>query len=407
MALFSRPEPGEVFTPTKLPLGKTQVYAHRSLPEREIRTILSDGNVPVVFGEYGVGKTTVVRKFIQDQGEANREVYIATVSNKTMSDVIKVALEKLNYSIDVSESLASTHSGKFGARLVANLNYEGTQTRSKSRSFVVQAPTDDKVAGILRDEKIVLVLDELHRADDDFRSELADLIKTTKGQTSDYPKIVLIGTTLESASLVNEDPGINRFVKEARVRPMTPAEAREVVSVGFDRLKMTLSPELLQRTIRTAAGAPSLLQSLCRDMARSCLDDNRVTVETKDYKEAVQRYLRENGLRLAQYYTGAIEHTGQRRYRKQILIAMSHIDSEYVELEQIRAKIQERTGLRTDQTALSGPLRVLKEGKGALLRDVQKRDGDRLYNVSAFVDPMMKSFIRFHNEAEEQGLVEE
>lgn len=343
---------------------------------------------------------------MQDQGEADREVYIATVSGKTLSDVVRVALESLNYSVDVSESTSATHAGKFGAKLVANLNYEGTQTKTQTKSFVVQTPTDDKVAAILRDEKIVLVIDELHRADDDFRAELADLIKTTKGQTSNYPKIVLIGTTLESSSLVKNDKGIDRFVKEVPVSPMTAEEATELVTVGFDRLRVGISPQLLDRTVRTAAGAPSLLQSLCRDMARSALKDSRTSVDMGDYETAVRRYLQENGLRLASEYTGAIEHTGQRRYRKQILIAMSHIDAEFIELEEIRSNIEDRTGLRTEQTALSGPLRALKEGEGALLRDVQKRDGDRLYNVSAFVDPMMKSFIRFHNEIEEQGLLE-
>nr|WP_246247301.1 AAA family ATPase [Cellulomonas septica] len=387
-----------------MPLNEGNAYAAREEAEADIRRFLGRDQVPVVFGEYGVGKTTVVRKVLQELGEEPRMVYLPTASGKRISDVFKMSLESLGYTVEVEESSTKSRGATAGAKLIFEGQFEEASEVTKVRRLVVDSPTDSKVAAVLRDAKMTLVIDELHRASEDFRTEIADLIKTTHGQDSNFPQIILIGTTLDSAALVSADRGIDRFIKELRISPMTDEEARALITSGFDTLRMSLGEEILTRIVRTSAGAPSLIQSLCLDIAESCLAAGRSTVLADDYEAAVAAYLKENGHRLAEVYTRAIEHTGPRKYRKQILISMSLIDDEFFELETIRAHIEERTGLPVQQTALSGPLRELKTGSESILQDVSKRDGDRVYNLSAFRDPMMKSFIRFMNEVEAQGL---
>lgn len=407
MRLFDgkAPEPTAVFTPTKLPLAATNAYARREAAEGKLRRYLKRDQVPVVFGEYGVGKTTVVRRTLEEDADDGVLVYIATASGKSMSDIFRIALEELGFSVEVERSTSTGKHAEFGAKLVMEGSMGESSEESVLTRLVVDSPTDSKIASVLRDRKVTLVIDELHRATAELKSDIADLIKTTHGQESNYPQIVLIGTTLDSAELVKIDPGIDRFVKELPVSPMNEKEANSLITTGFDTLKMQIPAGLVKLIVETAAGAPSLIQSLCLEMAESALDrsDDRVTED--DYRAAVRIYLSEHGHRLVDAYNQAIEHTGPKRYKKQILIAMAEIDDEFFELEAVRARIEKRLGEPVNQTALSGPLRALKEGDEPILQDVTRRDGARVHNQSAFRDPMMKSFIRFMQELEKQGLV--
>jgi hypothetical protein len=407
LTMFGRaaPEPSEVFTPTQLPLSEHNAYVHRTEAEEKIRRFLSRGQVPLIYGEYGVGKTTVVRKSLRDGGYEDGLVYIPSAAGMTIADVFRVALEHIGATVRASEVTTNSTTGRAGASLVVDLGGEASKSKQTTDVFVVQSPTDNRVLGLLAEYELTIAIDELHRASKEFRQGLVDLIKATHGQEQRWPQLVVIGTSTEATTLVRIDPGIDRFVKEHRLPTMTPDEARRLVETGFDTLRLAIPEELVLTVIRTAAGAPSLLQSICLDMAEATVAAGASSVPEDAYRKAVRTYLDENTSRLNETYTKAIEHTGPKRYRKQILIAMAQLDADYPELEQIREKIEESLGEAVEQTALSGPLRTLKTGSDSVLADITRREGARVHNVSTFRDPMMKSFVRFYTELERQGLV--
>lgn len=401
---FRIPEPHEVFTPTQFPLGKENAYAHRGVIEESFKKYLHRGQVPLIFGEYAVGKSTVAQKSIDDMGLASNMIYMPTTAGKTVNDLLISIVEFLGITqTEVTES--RTTEGGAGVEFVVKGEVNFTDETSSTHRYVVTSPTDGAVIRFMRDRQVVLVVDELHRAGEEFKLQLADLVKASQGQLSTWPKIVLIGTSSDAASLVKSDPGIDRFVKELRVSPMTDEESRALVTDGFTKLSMRIDESLLGLLVKTAAGAPSLLQSLCLEMAEGCLRREDRVVDFDDYRSAIEAYLDENRQRLSHSYAKVIEHTGPRRYRKQILVAMAHLDTEYPELEDIRIEIEKRIGESVSQTALSGPLRQLKTGSDSVLTDVIKNEGERVHNLSTFRDPMMKSFIRFISEVESQGLL--
>ncbi len=95
-------------------------------------------------------------------------------------------------------------------------------------------------------------------------------------------------------------------------------------------------------------------------------------------------------------YKIAIETTGEKRYRKQILHAMAHIEDDYVTMDQLVALVSLQLGSDIPSTALSGPLRDLKSSEcGNIITDINAPGGIlRAYNYSSFSDPAMKSVIR-------------
>ena len=409
MGLFSgRPQPHEVFTPGAPPLKEHNVYVSRDAAEKALNKYVQRHQVPVVWGEYGVGKTSLVKHFFQDAEKAGRLVYVASVAGLTLPEVFRAVLEHLNYSVEVSSSTADTIGVDGGFDLkVVKATAKGDNTDTRNRQLVVTSPTDVGMNNLMREQGLTVVLDEMHKAGDDLRAALVDWIKATRADPGKF-NLVLVGTSTDAGRLVALDQGIDRYVKEMAVDLMTDDEARYIVDEGFRRLGLKVESELRERLVRSAAGAPTIVQALCLDAAESAVErsDGKDVLEA-DVKFAVSTYLKENTGRLYDHYFRAIETTGQRRYRKQILRAVAVTPMDYATMDDIRTGVSESLSEDIPAQSLSGPLRDLRKAEfGSILKDVDRDvSGQRIRNLTAFTDPMMKSFVRFMNNLDQTGLM--
>ncbi|WP_166804938.1 ATP-binding protein [Cryobacterium sp. Sr8] len=362
--------------------------------------------MPVVFGEFGVGKTTLVLRYFQDVKEDGRLVFISSAEALTMARVFEVCLDHLNYSVEVESSSAQSVDANAGVNFgFVKAEAGGTLTDERRRRLVISSPTDTAVISVLSEAKLVLVIDEMHRATDSFRTELVNFIKATRAGAEGF-NLVLIGTSLDAKLLVASDEGINRYIQETRVSVMTADEARTIVDQGFEKLKLRIADELADRLVRASVGAPTIVQELCLDSAESALEESRDEVLESDISKAVSRYLDQHEARMSSRYYSAIETQGQKRYRKRILHAMATLESDYATMEDIRDAVSVALGESVPSTALSGPLRDLKEEDyGRILQGVDRViSGEVIQNLSTFTDPMMKSFVRFMGNLDTTGL---
>lgn len=402
-----RPAPHEVFTPGSPPLEEYNVYVSREAAEQALGKYVQRNQVPIVWGEYGVGKTSLVKHFFRPQADKGTLVYIASVAGLTLPDVFRTILEHLDYSVQVETTTTDTIEAQGGFDLkVLKANARGASTDSRTSQIVVTSPTDTGMNNLIRLAGLTVVLDEMHKASPELRTALVDWIKATRAEAGGF-QLVLVGTSTDAGRLVALDYGIDRYVKEMPVDLMSEPEARYIVEEGFRRLDLSIEPELRDRLVISAAGAPTIIQALCLDAAESAIDAGRADVTESDLKTAVSAYLKENGGRLADHYYRAIETTGPRRFRKQVLKAVAAVPTDYATMEDIRTGVSQSLGEDTPSSSLSGPLRTLKtEEYGQILKDVDREvSGARIHNLTAFTDPMMKSFVRFMNNLDQTKLM--
>ncbi len=407
-SLSGYPETHEVFTPGAPPLEEHNVYVNRDAAEAALRKYVQRHQIPVVWGEYGVGKTSLVKRFFQDVRKDGHLVYVASVSGLTLPDIFRVILEHLSYSVELSSVSTNTVGGEGGVDFgIVKATAKGDITKSVHSELVVSSPTDVGMNNLMRDHGLTVVLDEMHKAGDQLRKSLVDWIKATRADPGGF-SLVLVGTSTDAGRLVALDQGIDRYVKEMAVDLMTDSEARYIVDEGFSRLGLRIDPRLRERLVRSAAGAPTIVQALCLDAAESAIErgHEREVLET-DVRFAVSAYLNENTGRLYDHYFRAIETTGQRRYRKQILRAVAITTTDYATMDDIRAGVSQSLHEDIPAQSLSGPLRDLKKAEfGSILKDVDREvSGQRIHNLTAFADPMMKSFVRFMNNLDQTGLM--
>lgn len=412
--------PNDVFTPGQIPIRPTNVYAARGEAEKLFRKALARGMIPVIYGEYGVGKTSMARHVAREAEAEGRLVNIESVADKSLQDIFSRCLEKLGYSVTTKriDGTVNTKSREQSGQVEATTGWAkavvaskrsqtATATQQTEEQFVVTTPTDSRIIEICDHAKVVLLLDELHRADAQFNSDLSKFLKSFGNASCKNFRIVLLGTSSDASRLVGSDPGIDRLLQEIHLKAMTEAESEYVVQKGMHDLSISTPAAVTDRLVRTCVGSPSILQYLALETAEAAFNRTPRTAQLLDVESALQAFVETKEARLNKAYVGAIESVGEFRYRKQVLRAMAECEDEYVTMEMIRTYVSMSVGKEISSTALSGPLRSLKEAQfGSVLSDVERPDGaGRLSNYTTFRDPALKAFIRLQVLREGEGAV--
>jgi len=183
------------------------------------------------------------------------------------------------------------------------------------------------------------------------------------------------------------------------LKSMIADESRLLLTQGFDKLRLTYSEGIIEKIISTSVGVPFVLQYIGLEMAEMAQRNNRSEISLIEFESAMKNYASNKAQRLVKTYKLAIETVGEKKYRKQILHAMSKIDDEYITMEQIASEVSRRMEDNIPSTTLSGPLRDLKSDQyGGVLTNISTAYGGRAHNYHAFKDPAMKSIIRMVDE---------
>lgn len=408
------PKPTDVFVPGKFPIETDNVYANRGVKQQRFTEALDAGHIPLVYGGYGVGKSSLALFCTKLWRQSGREVYIASVFQKSLINIFETILEKFGYSVEVERTSNDEREGSgelgfdFGggilgflkAKIAGKIARKQKKALGTRREILIRNPTDSKIVQLCEEKAIVLIIDEMHRAGQDLIRELSAFLKMYSNSQCKKFKIVILGSEHDPRKLVQSDPGIDRNLIEIDLGTITTDEAKNIIIPGFSKLQISISMDLINKICRSSAGAPFIVQFVCLEMANLAVVSGCNQVTEKMYDIAMKKYAEGKAKRQLGIYQRAIETTGQVRYRKQILHAMALIEDEYVTMESLRNKVSELVGQDIPSTALSGPLRALKSKDfGAILCDVDSLSGDgRAYNFTCFSDPAMKSTVRLVTE---------
>jgi hypothetical protein len=406
--------PRDVFVPGKFPIQQSNAYADRGSTQQDLQIALSRGFVPLVFGSYGVGKSSLAMRCAAAWQANSKLVYIPTVYRQSLRSILERILEHLGYEVTIQRV---THGGRKGkgetgfeaagsaltilkATLKGTISREWEHRREDHHELVVKSPSDASVVEICEEHGILLMIDELHRATAGFSRDLSAFLKAYANMSCDKSRICLIGTEDDASGLVIMDPGVDRVLQEIPVKPLTSAEAKSVILSGMSRLGIEAPGAIVDRVIRASVGSAFILQYLCLEMAERARGENARTLTENHFSNALETYVRRKAQRAIRAYKAAIETIGPKRFRKQILLAMAQSDDEYVTMDELVRRVSEQLGEPVPSSTLSGPLRELKEARyGRILKDVDDPMGiSRIYNYSAFSDPATKSVIRLLEE---------
>lgn len=234
----------------------------------------------VVYGERGIGKTSLVHVFADTAREARYLVIYGSCGTEARFDTMFRAFASkipMLYHRDVLPTAIDNDAnatfddllpaGEFGPREVSDLFADVVGTR------------------------VVLILDEYDRVlDPGFRRDVAELIKNLSDRAARV-QLVLTGVAQNLDELVGYAPSIRRNIVGLPMRPLTADEVRAVLALGEQAAEIVYSDEAIDMIGTMAGGSPYLVRLLGHRAGMAALEAHRSIVDGGHGRAAVERVL--------------------------------------------------------------------------------------------------------------------
>lgn len=250
-------KPQDVFTPG-WPIKSIDLFRGR-VPQirRLLDTIESPGRHPVLFGQRGVGKTSLVN-LLELFDEDTPFVRVTCDSSDTFEAIWRRALDR-TYVAYTEPTMG----------LVAA---EVEQAAPLSLQLNGHPVTPAAVAGLLEQvkQKTVVILDEFDQVVNESAKKLtADLIKHVSDNI-ELVTLVIVGVGGSITDLIGAHPSIERNLAQIEMPKMSAAEITEILTNGFDRLFLEVQQEVLTEAANLSDGFPNYAHLLGLSAARAC-----------------------------------------------------------------------------------------------------------------------------------------
>jgi Cdc6-like AAA superfamily ATPase len=276
-------EASRVFSPSA-PIDQEALFAGRSQHRATIiETIAQRGQHAVVYGERGLGKTSLVN-MLGPWLESLGQTVIAPRINCDASDTFASVWQKMFAEIQVSRQ-AKRVGFKIGDEEVVDVSTLADALPKKA------APDDVRriLAPLGYQALLVLIFDEFDRLiEPEIRQVFADTIKTLSDH-SVRVTVVLVGVAENLQQLIADHQSIERALVQIEIKRMTPVELEQIFSIGFDSLGMTIEPSTLQIMTTLSQGLPHYAHSLGLQSARFALDELMLAIKPVHVGRAIKK----------------------------------------------------------------------------------------------------------------------
>ncbi len=257
-----------------------------------VDTVQQRGRHAVVFGERGVGKTSITN-------------ILGLVLRGPRRDVIAV---KVN--ADPQDTF-----GSIWKKVFKRLNYE---TQRDGGAVVLRTIADDYV-GILSPDDVqlelsnfaanqipLIVLDEFDRISDKSVTQLmADTIKAL----SDYSvnaTIVIVGVAEDVTGLIKGHESIARSLIQVRMPRMSPDELAQIISSRYKKCGLGVDDEALWKMTFLARGIPYYAHLLGMHAARAAIKKRQASVDASCIEAALSASVAELDASIKDRYFAAV-----------------------------------------------------------------------------------------------------
>jgi Cdc6-like AAA superfamily ATPase len=375
-----RAEVTEAFSPGA-PVQERDLFSGRATQIALLEDAVNQrGRHAIVFGERGVGKTSLVNVLPLVMHRPNRELIYVRVNADPTDDFVslwKKVFKRMSY-------VASSIDGPIIKKLSEDF---GTELTPDDVQLVLSEFSSNHVP--------IIVLDEFDRLKDKTTNQLvADTIKAL----SDYSvnaTVVVVGVAEDVSTLIEGHESITRSLIQIRMPRMSTEELKQVVLTRYSRCGIQTDADAVWKIIFLSRGLPYYTHLLAMHSARYAIDHRKVVVTHDDVDKALEDALTELDQSIKEKYVLAVrsQRTEDTLYAP-VLLACAFAATDELG--------------RFQQAAVAAPLNKIVPGKGyqastfALHMNafcepdrgcVLQRFGSARNYRYRFADPMMQPYV--------------
>jgi Cdc6-like AAA superfamily ATPase len=277
----------EAFRPSA-PIDRRSLFAGRTAQLGELFAAVDQpGQHAVVFGERGVGKTSLTVVAAETLAAAQVLASRTTCDRSdSFGSVWRKSLDGIQFTVSkpgVGFSAQPTQATVSGSQVL------GSEETPHAVMRGLQALAGGRRTAIFIDE-----FDRL--ADEDDRLLFADTIKALSDQLPNAT-IVLIGVADDVEQLVAEHQSIERALVQIHMPRMSIDELSEIIVNGLTGARVRIDADALATLTQAAEGLPHYAHLFGQLAGRIALEDLRTTVRVADAEEAVSETLERRPIR--------------------------------------------------------------------------------------------------------------
>ena len=389
---------GQVFTPGS-PISERELFSGRIDQVRKIvDTITQRGYHVILYGERGVGKTSlsnVLSSFLQSAGD-------------------HFHLPKIN--CDASDTFTSLWKKQFQDLILTEVRPgAGFQSEDiKTNKSILEGLPDKLNPDIIRrtlsslSHNIILVpiFDEFDRIQNkNLPSLMADTIKGLSDYSVDAT-IILIGVAESVDDLISEHQSIERVFVQIPLQRMSNKEVKEIIDNGLQKLEMQIETSTSRSIVSLSQGLPYVTHLLSLHTTRAALQRKSAKIQAQDLQIGIVKSLENWQQSVKTTYYVATKSQQPGNIFREVLLACAFANNDefgYFPAANVRDPL--RIIIPGKTYDIPNFARHLKQFSGPERGDLLNRTGSKRRLRFRFNNPLMRPYIIMRGI--EDGIIEQ
>jgi Cdc6-like AAA superfamily ATPase len=376
----------QLFSPAA-PINEADLFAGRSEQIKRLIEALSErGRHAVLYGERGVGKTSLASTFhMIVQRSINRQI---------------LPIRKPSGPTDTFSSLWRRVFDDLQIRAIV----EGREQQVPLSELYQRDINPDDVVRELNNVSLnqipLIIFDEFDKlAEPDSKRLMSHTIKALSDEGTNAT-ILIVGVAEDIDKLVSEHASVERNITEIKMPRMSPDELNQILDKRLKRLNILLDEGARWKIVTLSRGLPAYVHSLGRDAARRALARREFRIVDADVDRAISDLVRNSDQTTANAYGTATHSNKKNALYKHVLVAAAiaktddegrFAPSDMIEpLSRILGRRVEIANFHSHLNAFCEP------GRGAIL---EKRGTTQAFRYR-FREPKMQPFVIMKGMAE-------
>ncbi|MCG5510208.1 ATP-binding protein [Ectothiorhodospira lacustris] len=384
----------DIFTPYQ-PIMSHGLFYGRS---KEITAIIQQINTPgqhsVLFGDRGVGKSSLANVVAETLKPLKNDNLIKKRcdSDDTFITIIEKLLNEVGIDLQVSSSQQQkAEGGKAGIKIpVFDAGVESKSTDTVSLKGVSdRANSPSWVAEKVKDINALFLLDEIDVIGKEEKWKVAELVKQLSDEGSPL-KFLIVGIAETASELTHGHKSVQRCLKETPLPKLSDSEVKGIIEEGGIRIGVKFSQSAIRKIVNVSAGYAHFTHLLSLKASEKAIGEGRGEIALGHIQAATDDACGDAEGVLRTAYNEATRSSNTEEFRK-ILIAASSITDVEFKSSSLRLAYERLWGVEINQGWLNNYLqKIVSDGNHTILRRLAK-------GVYKFNDPRMPSYIRLAN----------
>lgn len=359
------------------PIDEEALFAGRASEVlKMLRTVMERSRHVVLFGERGVGKTSLANIFWKRFSKTLKSFIVARVQagpHDTFSSLWIRALEELK-----ATGIAAGKPGYVDFDIDFEMVTPSHIRRELQKCGANALP--------------VIIIDEYNEVvDDDAKILTANLIKEFY-DFSITTTIILVGVAENITELVEDHHSTDRALVQVPLNRMSNSELQEIIQKRASRTPMEFTGDATWTIITLSRGLPFFTQTLSKHAALNAIENRRIMVTNEDVDAAMSRFISDTETSFKDSYRAATQ-SNQDNFFRQSLLACALANTDEEGFFTANDVVDPYSAIMKDKKRIAHFEKHLRrfsseEGGNILI----KRGGDRKQRFR-FFDPMMQPYL--------------